>query len=117
MYTPNLESARESKYLALKKKKRGKIKTIFIKGYQNLSKWSYDLTQIDFKLVKSVSEFRVPVENQQLSVSRDKIKDEARRCLLSTFLAPYRRVDSTRVYSSLSLCAHFENLKFSQVTV
>ena len=75
MYTPNLKSARESKYLALKKKKKeGKIKTVFIKGDQNLSKWPYDLTQIDFKLVKSVSEFRVPVENQQLSVSRKKIK-------------------------------------------
>ena len=31
MYTPNLESARESKYLALKKNKREKIKTVFIK--------------------------------------------------------------------------------------
>ena len=78
MYTPNLKSARESKYLALKKKKKeGKIKTVFIKGDQNLSKWPYDLTQIDFKLVKSVSEFRVPVENQQLSVSRK--QDQRRR--------------------------------------
>ena len=31
MYTPNLESARESKYLALKENKREKIKTVFIK--------------------------------------------------------------------------------------
>ena len=31
MYTPNLESARESKYLALKKNKREKIKAVFIK--------------------------------------------------------------------------------------
>ena len=70
-----------------------------------------------------MSEFRVLLENQQLdlviqlTVSRDKIKDDARRCLLSTFLAPYCRVDSTREHSSLFLCAHFENLKFLQVTV
>ena len=73
MYTPNLESARESKYLALKEHKREKIKTVF--------------------------------------------KDDARRCLLSTFLAPCRQLNSTPLHSSLFLCVHFENLKFPEVTV
>ena len=96
MYTPNLESARESKYLALKKNKREKIKTVFIKWDYNLSKWPYDLSKIDFKLAEPVSEFRVLLENQQLdlviqlTVSRDKFKDDARRSGVS-IKAGYQR--------------------------